>query len=177
MRPFFFSGFFWGIIFILLGISAILKTFNIYIPLFRVFFALFFIYIGISILTGGTIFKHHHNTSFFSDTEINISNNLEDEYNIIFGQGTIDLTEISLDKNRYIETNTIFGKGVIKIKSDTPIRIKVSSAFGSATLPNNNSITFGETQFKSKDLAEGENYVTIDANVVFGALEIIQVDY
>ncbi|MDD2331344.1 MAG: hypothetical protein PHI68_01685, partial [Candidatus Cloacimonetes bacterium] len=48
----FFGNMFWGILIILLGLSLILKDFNINIPLFKIFFGLIIILFGIKLLIG-----------------------------------------------------------------------------------------------------------------------------
>ena len=51
---FLFSGIFWGVILILLGLAMIIKVvFNVSLPIFRIVFAIIFVYIGFKILVGG----------------------------------------------------------------------------------------------------------------------------
>ena len=170
---FLFGGAFWGIVFILFGVAAILKTYDIHLPLFRVLFAIVFIYIGIAILTGGPTWNTPENTTIFNNIDIKVTDHIQDEYNIIFGKGIIDLTDIQpQEKWTDITVNTIFGSGKIIIDSSKPIKLKVSSVFAGANLPDGNSVTFGDynTTYNGDD--ESKKYIDLEASVVFGNLEI-----
>lgn len=172
---FFFSGVFWGVLLILLGVSLLLKIlFNISIPIFRIAFALLLIYLGIKILLGGHGIEKRKNTVLFNDARIEYSDAF-DEYNVVFGKGVIDLSNISLG-NRTIEVkvNTVFGEGAIKINPTLPTEILVNSAFAGARMPDGNTISFGNYTYKSKNFKEGENHLKITSNVVFGSLKIIE---
>lgn len=169
---FFFSGVFWGVLLIILGISTIVKTvFNVNIPLFRTAFSLFIIYIGLTMLFNGFSFETEKNTVLFSERKMNATNSF-DKYNIIFGKGEVDFTVRPPEYGRR-EVNIIFGSGIIRISSDIPVKIKVHSAFAAAFMPDGNQIAFGEYTYRTGSLKEEENYLEIEANVVFGSLQII----
>ncbi len=171
---FFFSEVFWGAFLILLGVSAIVKSFNINIPVVRLLIAFFFIYIGISVLFGnGIIFDRDEGTILFSDQIIHVEEISQREYNILFSKGEIDLTNLSLhDKTEKLEINTIFGGGVVKLNSELPVKIKASSAFGNVQMPNNSNVAFGELIYTSGNPEETEKQLIIEANAVFGGLVI-----
>lgn len=138
------SGIFWGIFLIFLGFCAILKTvLHINISIFRIGFALFIIYIGVSMLVNGPRFRVEENTVLFDTRKIVIDR--KGEYNIIFGRGEIDLTSLPEQTGRRTEINVIFGEGVIKINPEIPMRIKVNSAFAGTKLPDGNRVVMGNT--------------------------------
>lgn len=170
---FIFSGVFWGAILILLGISIILKSLlNINIPFFQLLIAFFFIYLGVSILAGGVCWKRSPKTIVFEEREV--EGKPHERYNVVFGRGEIDLSKISLEKgNVRVSVNTVFGSGVIKLNPQIPAEIKVSSVFAEARFPDGNSIFMGKYTYKTRDFKSEENYLVVDADVVFGALEII----
>jgi hypothetical protein len=171
---FFFSHIFWGALLILIGVSAILKSFNINIPIFRIVFAFLFIYTGVSILVGHNIgINSSDNTVLFSDTSIKVTDIVEREYNIIFGKGIIDLRDVKLNGQEKIEANVIFGSGEILLNPEIPVTIRVSSAFGNAKLPDKSSVTFGELTYRSGNFNENEAYLLIEANTVFGGIKIL----
>lgn len=169
-----FNDFFWGILLIVIGVILLLKyILNINIPVFRTILGVLFIYIGITIIIGGTGIKDKSNI-IFSSGRIKGSS-IQREYNIIFGSGTIDLSDIEIiDETKKIEVNTIFSQGTIIIKEGTPVVIKASSAFAQARTPDGVNINFGDTTYKPKDFDSSKPYIEIDANVVFGNLEIIE---
>lgn len=163
------SGIFWGIFLIFLGFCAILKTvLHINISIFRIGFALFIIYIGVSMLVNGPRFRVEENTVLFDTRKIVIDR--KGEYNIIFGRGEIDLTSLPEQTGRRTEINVIFGEGVIKINPEIPMRIKVNSAFAGTKLPDGNRVVMGEYTYRTSNYTEGNEGLEIIANVVFGNL-------
>lgn len=169
-----FSGLFWGVFLILIGLTIILKVlFNIGIPLFRIGFALLLIYFGIKILTGGPICSKGKNAVWFSESKIENTSS-SDKYDIVFGKGVIDLSNVSLTSGTIKkEINTVFSAGVIKINPQLPTKIMVNSAFAGAKMPDGNVTSFGKYTYQSPNYKEGENHLEIAANVVFASLEII----
>ncbi len=172
------TGIFWGVFFLIIGITIIFKTvFNINIPLPKIFFALFFIWLGIRILIGGPLFKSNRNGVVFGESRIDAENfkGTKDEYSIIFGKGTIDLSNIDLDNgNVKVNINTVFGQSLIKINPDIPAVIDIDSAFASAKLPDKTITSFGSYTYKTKSFAEDKPYLKIKIDVVFGAVDIIE---
>jgi hypothetical protein len=174
---FLFSEVFWGILLIILGVSVVIKVvFNVNLPIFRILFSFFLIYIGIRILMGGFGVNPPKNMVLFNDSEIK-GPTADNNYNVIFGKGVIDLTDPALVKTTTkVEVNTIFGGGFIKLNPKMPLIIVVNSAFAGAKLPDGNIATFGKYTYKSPNFIEGQNHLEIDANVVFGGLEIINAE-
>lgn len=173
MRPFsIFSGTAIGILLIFIGLTAILKTFNIDIPFVRIFIGLLIIYVGATILFGGTLINIDQNTIIFSNKTFKITDYSEDEYNIIFSSGVIDLSELTInDYHKEIEINTIFSSSSILLDSKMPINLKVSSAFGVAEMPNGNKISFGDYDYTN--IKEDDNYtLNLKSSVVFGSSTI-----
>jgi hypothetical protein len=174
---FLFSGIFWGSILILLGISVIIRiVFNVHVPLVRIVFALILIYFGIQVLVGGTWCRStcKSNTVLFGEVKTEFTKD-SNEYNIIFGKGSVSFTDSALAaNNRRIKINTIFGAGEIKINPALPAVIKVSAAFSGAKMPDGAIISFGEYTYKTKSFSETAPFLRIDATVVFGGLEITE---
>ncbi|MCK8817576.1 cell wall-active antibiotics response protein [Natroniella sulfidigena] len=168
------SSLFWGVLLILFGISSILKSFNIHLPFFRVIVSLFFIYLGITILLGGPVFRTDKNTVLFGERRIAVTNEADKEYNIIFSSGEIDLSNLELDNNMELEINNIFSSSRIKVDPSIPLKIVASSAFSSVRMPDGNNIVFGESIYQSEDFTEDDKYIEIEANVVFGSLEVAE---
>lgn len=99
------------------------------------------------------------------------------KYDVIFGKSVIDLTGIELKEGvSKVEINTVFGSSVIKIDPAMPIKIRASSAFGSARTPDENMVGFGEHTYKSDSLKQTDtkNYLLILLNVVFGSAEVVK---
>jgi predicted membrane protein len=172
---FVFSGMFWGIVLILLGLSVILRVvFDVDLPVIRIVFAVVLIYLGVRVLVGGSWrVESPRNTVLFAESEVPVTPD-DDEYRIVFGRGRFDLTGIvPAGASRSITVETVFGNGVVRVKADAPIRIRASATFGSARLPDGNEVSFGATTWRSPAYREGEPFLDVRANVVFGALQIV----
>jgi hypothetical protein len=169
---FIFSGLFWGIIVVLIGLSIILNVvLGVKIPLIRIIFGLLLIYWGVTLLVGSSFRLRSRGTSAFSDADIRVTETGKQD--VIFGRATIDLTGLALKPgaNRY-EVDAIFGSALITLDSKTPARVRVSSAFGSARLPDGNIIAFGDRDWSSPGLNRDSGYLDLKADVVFGSLEV-----
>lgn len=169
---FLFSSIFWGIVIIFFGLSIIFKAvFNLDVPVFRIVFSIIIIYIGLSMLTGTSGIKNTKNKAVFQEKKLEYQKNVS-EYSVIFSKGDLDLTKIILTENKSIEYNVVFGSGELTINSKTPAKITASAAFGETKLPDGNSVSFATTVYKTKAYKEGEKYLDLKVNAVFGGLEI-----
>ncbi len=171
---FIFSGVFWGAIIVIIGISIILNViFGIHIPLFRIVFALFLIWLGITLLTGGSFWSKDKNKVIFEEKRIDAIKK-GNRYDVIFGKGVIDLSNVVLEEKVFkVEINTVFASNTIEIDSMMPAKIIVNSVFAGARMPDGNTIAFGQYTYKSDSLKEDTSYLQVQANVVFGGLQII----
>lgn len=163
------SGVFWGSLLVLWGISTILNAmFHLHIPFFRIALGLIIIWFGVNLLMGkkgGCCLGSAHETVVSGETP-------KRDYNIIFGRGEIDLTGAKPEKGREIEVNAIFGHAIVKVSSKTPVRVKGSAVFGNVEFPDGNSIAFGDRVFETEGGKKGGAALEIEANAVFGRLEI-----
>ena len=169
-------GIFIGILLILVGISIIIRIiFNIDIPVFKIFIALIFLYIGIRLLTGDFSMCHvksGENAIFFGETYFK-GVPKDNEYTIVFGYAKIDLTEENnLLETQKIKINTIFGGSELVIKESQPVRIKADAAFASARLPGNKETAFGTVNYESDGLNKEQGFFDIELGVVFGGFKV-----
>jgi len=167
---FLFSGVFWGIIVVLLGLSIILNVVaGVKIPFFRIFFGLLLIYWGVSLLIGARFGRS--GTAVFSDASIKATS--AGKQDVIFGRAVIDLSGIVLKEgvNRY-EVNTVFGASVIKLDPAMPVKVVASSAFAGVKLPDGGNVAFGESTWRSPNLKEDSTYLLVKTDVVFGGTEV-----
>jgi predicted membrane protein len=172
---FLFSEAFWGVFIIIIGVSIVLKSvFGINLPIVKTAFAILLIYAGISMLAGGNkwYFKSDHNISF-GNSKIKVDS-LQKEYNIIFGSGVIDLTDLPLQEGRNrAKINTIFGSGVIQVHPDIPVVVRGDAVFASARFPDGRNTSFGDFTYRSPQFKEDGKYLEVEADVIFGSLEIV----
>jgi len=138
-------------------------------------FAVFIIFVGISIMFPGVFKKccgisQTGRETMFSESNIE-GNNISGEYSTIFGSSNIDLTQIAPGSPK-IELNAIFGGVKVKIDRAKPYRIKGNAAFGGVMLPNGNTAAFGTTVYQTDSYKEGSPAIEVEANAVFGGIEI-----
>lgn len=172
---FIFTGAFWGVFLIVVGVVLILNMiFGIRIPVIRILFALFLIFWGVSLLTGINFRGHGRNNAVFEEKDI-AADGTHNEYSVVFGSSNVDLTGIRPgDAVKKIEISTVFGSSVVTIDPAVPCKIKVSSAFGAARLPDGNVISFGDYTYRSDNLkADTTAYLLIDVSTVFGETRIV----
>ncbi len=166
-----------GVFVVLIGVSIIVNhVFKIDLPLFRIAFAAFIIYIGIKILTGSFGNKRkdwkNKDNAFSSSTVTPESVNKDEEFNAIFGSSVIDLrTAQFTNQETDIEVNAIFGEAKVYLPAQARVKIKSSSVFGSVKTPDGRETSFGD----DKTILGNENAPTrinLEANAVFGSVKV-----
>ncbi len=169
-------GVFWGILFVIIGLGLIFRlVFDV--NLFRVIIAVFLILVGIKILLGDRgifNFKSRSDDVLFGERTFTSPPDNKTEYNVVFGKSEYDFRDIDFKDGKPVrlKIHTIFGSSVLKLSKETPVRIKANSAFASATMPDGNSTSFGTAVYNSKNFDSGGACLYIEADVVFGGLDI-----
>lgn len=162
---------FFGLLFIILGLDIILRFFfKISIPLMKILFAFFFIYLGISILLGrplfGTFRCHSKgaNADAFGEYSCSLKGKKisKEKISVLFGSKKVDLSGMKIEgKKASIKVECIFGEMKVRLDKDIPVIISGSSAFGQLILPENNRISFGNNKYKSKKFSKSKPYIDI----------------
>ena len=169
----YFDGIFWGIVLILVGVWFLLRRLiPAQIPVFRIIIAALFVYIGIRVLVGGP-FGRPGRAAIFSESHLRYAPGWNRDYNIILGRGTVDLTGVSIaGASVRTEVNVVFGSGVLRVDPSQPVRIDMSSAFGTVEAPGGRSVAFGDTVYTSPSYRDGSPALEVRATAVFGRLEV-----
>jgi predicted membrane protein len=168
---------FLGVFFILAGLNIILKTFfNFDIPFFKIAIGLFIIFIGIRVMFpskwhGDFKPKADGRATIFSQQEMGGAL-VPHEHSIVFGSAKIDLTKLEVNGSVKIKVDTVFGSTEIKIDPSKPMKIHGSTAFGGIILPNGNSTAFGSVNYETDSYKEGQPFILLEVNTVFGGTEI-----
>ena len=163
-----FSVRFWGIYLIIVGIVALIKSYYpINIDLGRLAFGILLVWVGVVLAFGGgvsmSIDTDPETIMFDSDSKTMLDGA---DYNLIFGEGMYYVPDSSTGT---IKLNAVFSSAEVNIPSDTPIKISVSSAFGSVTTPDGNSTNFGSSTYYSDDYSPEEG-VHLEVSTVFGSV-------
>ncbi len=167
-----FGGAFWGILLIIGGILFILRNYvNINIPIFRILFGFLLIYWGLSVIFGGFVHRDSSTIVFSNATNMEI-NDTENEYNIIFGSGNIDLSDFNkLKEKESVEINAIFGSANVLIPDNIPIHINSNAVFGETKIPEKKTSFIGEINSTLND-KQGIKPVNIEVNAIFGSITV-----
>jgi hypothetical protein len=165
------SAVFWGAVIILFGMSIILReVFHIHFPVFRVVIGILLIYWGIKMVSGGFGRSWSSNSTVFDHSTI-FSNGSQKEYNVVFGHSTIDLFKIENKSGKY-EVNSVFSHTNLILNDSIPTLVKMNAAFASVQAPGKVANGFGETSYTTSTYKENDPYVLIEANAVFGKIDI-----
>ncbi|HDT15287.1 MAG TPA: hypothetical protein ENN55_03665 [Firmicutes bacterium] len=163
---------FWGVFFILLGLTMILKAFGIDIPFFRIALAVLLIFVGIKILLPGSWpGKSTGKTTMFAESEIRGSD-IDGEYSVVLGSSKIDLTEVNPAETKKIKIEVVFGSSEVKIDPKTSLKITGNAVFGEVSMPGTRSVAFGSGTYESETYDKNRDYLHIDATAVFGSVQI-----
>ncbi len=168
------DGIFWGGFLIVLGIWLIVRGhFPVHLPLIRIIVAALFIYVGVRVLVAGP-FVGDRNTAIFSESTMRYSPESGRDYNLIFSSGVVDLSEAAATTGSVrAEVNVIFGSGTLRINPAAPVRVSMTSAFGTVESPNGHSIAFGDSVYTTPSYREGTPALEVHAASVFGRLIIL----
>jgi len=167
------DGIFWGSVLIAVGVWFIVRrSVPVHIPVIRILIAVLFVYAGVRILVRGPV-STDHNVAIFSESRMSYAPDRSREYNLIFSSGLVDLSSAAPSgASIHAEVNVIFGSGTLRINPSVPVRVSMSSAFGTVESPNGRSIAFGESVYTTDSWREGAPAVEIRATAVFGRLAI-----
>jgi len=169
-------GLFWGVLLVLIGLAFIFKVI-FHVNLFGVLFAIFLIFVGVSLLVGKPWMMHHKRddqSNVFGERNIQEQPRDNTEYNVVFGKSVYDFRNITFTGNEPIRVklNTVFGHSQILISKNTPVKIKSDAVFAASSMPDGNTVAFGTIQYATDTFAASLNHLYIEAPVVFGALEV-----
>jgi predicted membrane protein len=167
-----------GVLIILWGLGIIINVvFHVNIPIFKIFFGLFLVYIGLKMILGNSfpspVVHWHSKDAVFSHRTYQGLHGDSNEYNAVFGKAMVDLRGIELkEKVTRIKVTAVFGGAEVILDKNMPVRIKADTVFGGVQLPQNIAGAFGSAFYQSQDFDENKNYLLIDASSVFGGVEI-----
>ena len=167
------DGIFWGVLLIVVGVWFLLRnTLPVHIPVARLIIAVVLIYLGIRVLVLRPVIRDS-NTMVFSESSLAYSPSHGRDYNIIFSSGSVDLSEVALTSGSVsAEVNVVFGNGTLRINQSQPVRVSMSSAFGTVEAPSGRSVAFGDTVYTTPSYQAGSPALEIHATAVFGRLRI-----
>ncbi len=161
-----------GALVLLAGVSILLEAiFKIHFPFLRSAFALLLIFFGVRMLIGAWSPRLVDTTTSgaavmseltFAPTKAAPSM----KYDVVFGQGAIDLTRLDRPKEpAVIEVNVIFGSATVTIDPALPTVVEGNAAFGDLRLPDKSAAAFGNARYAT---GLGEPVLKVRINTIFG---------
>lgn len=168
------DGIFWGVFLVALGAFLIVrKSIPVHIPVIRILVAALFIWVGVRALVGNPVVTDR-NTAVFSQSAMAWSPDRSREYNLIFSNGSVDLSKAAPGaRSIRADVNVVFGSGTLRINPSAPVRVTMSSAFGTVVSPEGRSVAFGDLSYATPSWREGSPALEIHATAVFGRLSIV----
>jgi hypothetical protein len=169
------DGIFWGVLLIAVGAWFLVRRYvPVHIPVIRIIIAVIFVYVGIRVLVRGPAVYRDGNTTVFSNSTLQYSPGAGRDYNVIFSTATIDLSTVTMtDAGVRAQVNVVFGNGTLRINPAMPVRVTMSSAFGTVDAPNGHSVAFGDTVYATPSYKDGAPALDVHATAVFGRLTIL----
>jgi len=170
---FFLKPFFWASLLIIFGVLILVDQFYpIQIPFGTIFWAVVLIALGVQLLIMPKSIRCWRFGSDFQSMKTKISERHRED-NILFGKGTIDYSHLTQDqKKKFFDVSVVFGQGTIIINPLDPIKVKVSSVFGNATLPDGRSVSFGDKEYETESYKSSPSPILIKVEVVFGEVSV-----
>ena len=166
---------YWAGILILAGILLVLRNvFKLDIPVMGVIFPVIIISWGVNILMGSKpFFDVNTNVVFHSGQTTTVHG--RSQHSVSFGKGDYDLRNIQVTTETVrVDVDAVFSTASVRVDPRVPTRVKASSVFGSARLPDGSMVSFGDRTYYTKAYREGSPFVDVRADVVFGEMRIIE---
>lgn len=160
----------WGILLIIIGLSFVIKTaFGITIPFIRIALGGLCIYAGIILITGMNSYSNKQTRSIFLKRETLHVQHPYKSYNVLFGNGVIDLSALNCSQPTKVDINVLFGLGIVKLPAQISTKIVAESFLGGLQLPDESVINWGKKRYSFS--GDGSKSVLeIHAKAVFGNL-------
>lgn len=170
-----------GLFFLVLGVSLLVeKILGIDIPVFRSFFAVFLIYLGVKILFGGYGIKAHKVASshqaIFSQSAFSHEQGNKNEYETVMGKSTLDLSKQDVTNMlEPIKVTTVMGDTKIILPKNSAYKITASSVLGNVSLPNDTKNALGNMLYESDLFRTNGKGLEIKIDVVMGNLKVSEI--
>lgn len=156
------------------GIGYLAKhAFQFELPMSRYLTGIFIILIGVHFLIIQLDNDDNHDAGWVWFSHSNYAHHItgENEYTVVFGESTIDLSSTQLnDSLPKVNISVVFGHAEVYLPDSIPYRIINNIAFGGTDGNGPNNSGLGDFTSESDNYNPNKNHLTIEADVVFGGL-------
>lgn len=177
---------FWAVLFISVGVILLIQTvFKIELPVMRILFGIFLIYIGVKVIAGSFGHRMHYFRidKISSDTEsIFTQNNMKvkkengeinRKFSTVFGSSNLDLRGLSAEElSQEIKIDNAFGQTTVITDVGTPIKAHVDTGFASVIIRGQKINSFGEADFQTSDFSSDKPALKLDIDAAFGQVVV-----
>lgn len=195
---------FLGLVVLTYGLTMLFQLFfKVQLPTWKAFVALILIYVGLVLLSTDLRLvppnKHEPGlkTVLFQSNTIAIqsseerwstqlnryyspdtifNNNINTDYNIIFGKGNLDFSNYKIDRsNIFIEANYVGSRGEIVINRNTPVKIYFHPAMAIISFPDGKLITpLKKNIYVSPAYNDNISAIILRIHVAFSMVNIVE---
>jgi predicted membrane protein len=176
----------WAILFIAIGVILLLQSvFKIDLPILKILFGIFLIYMGVKVIAGSfghkiSYFKVNKITteteSIFSENTLKSKNNdgqVNRKFSTVFGSSKLDLSSLTDEElGNEIKIDNAFGKTIIQTNAAIPIKATVETGFAKVTIRGQSTSQFGETVIQTPDYSSEKPALILQIDAAFGEVII-----
>lgn len=177
---------FWAVLFISVGVIILIQTvFKIELPIIRILFGVFLVYMGFKVIFG----SFGHRMSYFkvdkisTDTESiftqnnmkakKMDGNINRKFSTVFGSSNLDLRGLSgEDLAAEIKIDNAFGRTNVLTDPSMPIKAQVDTGFASVTIRGQKVGSFGEADFQTPDYSSDKPALKLNIDAAFGEVVV-----
>lgn len=173
----------WGVLIIVVGICVLLGAiFGINIPIMKILFGLFLLYMGIKVIFGSFSWnfqvdkRSSDHEAVFSKSQFQYPNTKNaKEYVTVFGKSDLDLSEVTEQSGmQTLELVTVFGESVVYVKKGQALRVETNTVAGKTELPGKNISALGKFEYQTPNLNPEDPALRLNVTVVFGSIRIVE---
>jgi hypothetical protein len=162
---------FWGTLLILIGLQLLVSAiFGIDLPVLRLAFGVWIVYLGISLLYGimpWRTYLYHWSTNSTHKTQTEDSSS----HSVVFGTQHLNFSDLDFTVQTEKTTNTVFGTTYITLDPTVPTSINASAIFGTVIFPNNRQVASGSESYNNYSNSD-VSVLILNVNAVFGTVII-----
>lgn len=162
---------FWGSLLILIGLQLLVSAiFGIDLPLLRLAFGAWIVYLGISLLYGTMPWRtyvYHWSTKSASKTYTKDSSS----HSVVFGTQHLNFSDLDFTVQTEKAISTVFGTTYITLDPTIPTLINASATFGTVIFPNDTQLSSGSESYNNYSNSDIPILI-LNINAVFGTVII-----
>lgn len=180
------KGMFWAILFISVGLILLLQNiFGINIPVLRILFGIFLVYLGVKVIAGAFGHRMHYfridrvstdTESIFTSGHMKAKDNdgkFNKKFATVFGTSKLDLTGLSQEElAEEIKIDNAFGRTLVMTDKNMPIKAHVEAGFASVNVRGQKVVSFGDADFQTPDYSSDKPALKLDINAAFGEVVV-----